>query len=73
MKREIKYKVWSLYTIRELSEMLKNPVLQEYKKEKWRPARPIRYYSIFNDIKLAWLVFRRKADAFIWEDNEKQY
>lgn len=34
------------------------------------PARPERYYSWFNDFKLAWLVFTRKADAFIWDEND---
>lgn len=29
-------------------------------------ARPVRYPSWWNDFKLAWLVFTRRADAFTW-------
>lgn len=60
-----KYKVFNLYQIRHL---MGNE--WAYSRITGLPVRPERYYSIWNDIKLAWLVFRRKADAFIWEDNE---
>lgn len=33
-------------------------------------ARPVRYFSWLNDFKLAWLVFTRKADAFIWSEED---
>lgn len=61
--KQKKCKVWSLYTLRELR---KND--GAFIRKTGLPARKIRYYSLLNDIKLAWLVFTRKADAFIWED-----
>lgn len=63
------HKVYGLYTLRELCIDTLNGPQEEYRKGKWRPARPIRYYSKLNDLKLAYLVFTRKADAFIWKDN----
>lgn len=64
-KKQMKYNVWSLYTIR----ILRRSDLP-YNRETNLPVRPVRYHSLWNDIKLSWLVLRRKADAFIWEDNE---
>lgn len=34
------------------------------------PVRPERYWSKWNDFKLAWLVFVKKADAFVWDEND---
>lgn len=61
---KMKYKVWSLYTIRELR---RNDL--PFNRETGLPVKMLRYYSLFNDIRLAWLVLTRRADAFIWEDN----
>lgn len=33
---------------------------------KWTPARPLGYYSIWNRLHLAIMVFTGKADALIW-------
>lgn len=38
----------------------------------WQPARPIQYTSIWNRLRLAWLVFRYKADAFVWDLGERE-
>ena len=46
-----KYKVWSLYKI---SDLRKNEAA--FVRNTGLPARPERYYSVWNDIKLAWLV-----------------
>jgi hypothetical protein len=64
-KQKSKYNVWSLHTIRQLRRN-DSPI----NRDTGLPVRPVRYYSLWNDIKLAWLVLIRKADAFIWEDNE---
>ena len=37
---------------------------------KWVPARPIRLIGIWYDIKDAWAVFTRKADAFTWPEGQ---
>lgn len=39
---------------------------------KWVPARPInyKYTSLWRRLKLAWLVFTRKADVVIWPEGQ---
>ncbi len=59
----MKNKTWSLYTIKELRNWQ-----GAFIRSTGFPAQPERYWSKWNDLKLAWLVFTRKADAFIWED-----
>lgn len=61
---KLKYNVWSLLTIKEIREWSGGFI-----RSTGLPARPERYWSKWNDLKLAWLVFTRKADAIIWEDN----
>lgn len=34
------------------------------------PARPIRLYGLWYDIKDAWAVLTRKADAFTWPEGQ---
>ncbi len=61
-----KYKVWSLLTVRQIRDWN-----GAWSRKTGFPVRFERYHSIWNDLKLAWLVFTRKADAIIWEDNIK--
>lgn len=63
-----KYKVYSLYRTRDFM-----PWHGAWHRDTELPYRPERYYSIWNDLKLAWLVFRRKADAIVWEEDPKFY
>jgi hypothetical protein len=37
---------------------------------KWVPARPVRLFGIWHDLKDAWAVFTRKADAFTWPEGQ---
>ena len=37
---------------------------------KWVPARPIRLFGMWHDLKDAWEVFRRRADAFTWPEGQ---
>lgn len=37
---------------------------------KWVAARPIRMFGIWYDIKDAWSVLTRKADAFTWPEGQ---
>lgn len=37
---------------------------------KWVPARPIRMFGFWHDLKDAWAVFTGKADAFTWPENQ---
>ena len=37
---------------------------------KWVPARPIGYFSFRWRLKLAWMVFTGKADAFVWPEGQ---
>lgn len=37
---------------------------------KWVPARPIRMFGVWHDLKEAWEVFRRRADAFKWPEDQ---
>jgi hypothetical protein len=37
---------------------------------KWVPARPIRLFGIWYDLKDAWAVLTRKADAFTWPEGQ---
>jgi hypothetical protein len=37
---------------------------------KWVPARPIRIYGFWHDLKDAWAVFTRKADAVEWPEGQ---
>ena len=55
--------IYSLYSIKELRDDN-----HAFNRETNLPARPERYHSLWNDIKLAWLVLTRKADAFTWQD-----
>ena len=57
-------RIYSLYKVSEL----KNWGIYTEK----GPARHLRYFSLLNDFRLAWLVFTRKADAFIWPEVEEQ-
>lgn len=56
----------SLYTLSELrsDEILDTTVKSPY--GGWVPARPEGYPSLRNRFRLAWLVFRGKADVFTW-------
>jgi len=58
---------YNLYTLESLQ---KHDNLTECEDGTWVPARPLRFYSVINDLKLAWLVFRRKADALVWPCNQ---
>ena len=37
---------------------------------KWVAARPVRLFSFYHDIKDAWAVLTRKADAFTWPEGQ---
>jgi hypothetical protein len=37
---------------------------------RWVPARPVGYLSLGWRIKLAWMVFTGKADAFVWPEGQ---
>ena len=37
---------------------------------KWVPARPVRMFGLWHDIKDAWAVLTRKADAFTWPEGQ---
>lgn len=62
-----KYNVWSLLTVRQIRYWEGGFI-----RETGLPAKPERYHSLWNDLKLAWLVFTRKADAIIWEEDTKK-
>lgn len=36
------------------------------------PMRSVRYPCLWNDIKLAWLVLTRRADAIVWPQDENK-
>jgi len=59
-----------MYNLYQLKDLQDTSVMTELENGSWVPARPLRYYSILNDLKLAWLVFRRKADAFTWPGDQ---
>lgn len=62
-------KTYSLWTLLQMREYLKNPPLETKPEEGfWWPAKPVRYISKWNDLKLAWLVFTHKAEAITWLD-----
>lgn len=62
-----KYNVWSLLTVRGIIEWDGG-----FNRQTGLPAKPERYWSKWNDLKLAWLVFTRKADAIVWEEDTKK-
>lgn len=37
---------------------------------KWVFARPVGYFSLRWRLKLAWMVFTGKADAFVWPEGQ---
>jgi len=64
----------SLYTLNELMAM-GDPHSSEPKTAvqingEWVPARFLGYPSIFRRIKLGWMVFTGKADAFTWPSGQ---
>jgi len=58
--------VYNLYTLRRLQDNSSQAEING----RWVPARPIRFFSWINDIKLAWLVFTKRADAFTWPEGQ---
>lgn len=38
--------------------------------DKWVPARPVGYFSFRWRLKLAYMVFTGKADAFVWPEDQ---
>ncbi len=58
-------KAWSILA----PEDFLNGPLQQAADGRWRPAKPYRYISRWNDLKLAWLVLTHKAEAVSWEDD----
>ena len=60
----------SLYTLAELrSERLADTTVK-MPDGSWAPARPEGYDSLQNRFRLAWLVFKGKADAVTWPGNQ---
>lgn len=57
---------YSLWSLREMREYLQNPPQYQDTDGDWRPLKPLRYISFWNDVKLGWLVFRGKAEAVTW-------
>ena len=60
-----------------LEDLLKHchsgPKVKPHGTSRWLPARPLRLFSLRNDLREAWEVFRRRADAFTWpEDDAKE-
>lgn len=58
----------SLYTLESLRDICNQPnvMAKTPTSNGYVPARCEGYYSLRNRIKLAWLVFTGKADAFTW-------
>jgi hypothetical protein len=61
-------KPWNLYTLDQIADIVNHASAQI--RGRWVPLRPTRYYGFVNDLKLAWLVFTRKADAFEWPESQ---
>jgi hypothetical protein len=59
-----------LWDFRELSVYIRNAPKRDIGDGEWVPARPLACPSIFNRIRIAWLVFTGKADAFTWPGNQ---
>lgn len=38
--------------------------------EKWVPARPIGYFSLWHRVKCAWLAFSGKCDLVRWPEDQ---
>lgn len=36
----------------------------------WLPARPMGLFSLKSRVKLAWMVFTGRADAYVWPQDE---
>lgn len=53
---------WSLIDVRSFKD---GPLQQEPSGE-WIPARPMRYFGHWNDLKLAWWVLCHRAEAVVW-------
>ena len=60
----------TLYKLKELREIIASPKVQAKTDEGWVPARSIGYFSIRSRIRIAWMVFVGKADAFTWPGNQ---
>ena len=59
----------SLYTVDDFGNIFDTSNTFFCKKDnKWKVLMPVRYYSKWNDLKLAWLVFTRKAEAVLRND-----
>jgi hypothetical protein len=66
MKRQLIKRIrWGAYTDKDLGISL--PTQAQGTDGNWYNARPIPYYSLITRIKLAWDVFRYKADPLYWE------
>ena len=59
------YDLWTLRSL--ILHLEKGPQAFTEVRGLWLPAKPLPYRSIWNRLKLAWLVFRYKADAFTWD------
>uniref|UniRef100_A0A6M3LLZ8 Uncharacterized protein n=1 Tax=viral metagenome TaxID=1070528 RepID=A0A6M3LLZ8_9ZZZZ len=60
----------SLYTMRKLRDIIVKSETQALTNEGWVPARPLGYYSLKSRIRITWMVFVGKADAFTWPGNQ---
>lgn len=59
----------NLYTLDTLYEWLNSgPDVQIG--NRWYPARPLGYFSLWHRLKLAWLVFSGKCDALKWHGDQ---
>jgi hypothetical protein len=63
---EIKMKNESIWRLKQLMRMSQSVSVEI--DDEWTPARPINYkfYTLRERIHAAWMVFTRKAEAFVW-------
>jgi hypothetical protein len=60
-----------LYTLRQLiATTAGNEGTRVLINNQWVPARPLGYGGFFHRLKLAWKVFKGKADVVTWPGNQ---
>lgn len=56
--------------VRLVEDILDTDTHMKTRSGRWIPARWLGSDSIFNRLKLAWMVFKGEADALVWPEGE---
>jgi hypothetical protein len=64
----VKRKPYDLWTVDRIVQHHDDGPLKLNTDGRWVSAEPLPYYSVWNRMKLAWMVLTYKANAFVWRE-----